>query len=145
MTVKSLLNYSESPIHKLDFSDLVPEMSIAVENLPLPRHDGLLKKSPHRCRAAMVYKNNLPPRCRDDFFQNLPLPRRCRDDLFKNLPRPRRYRDEFFKNLSQPRRHGHLCLVRTKFWKWFSIDCHTKFRYLSILFIWILKVTMIWQ
>jgi hypothetical protein len=25
-------------------------------------------------RAAMVYKNKLPPRCRDDFFKNLPRP-----------------------------------------------------------------------
>jgi hypothetical protein len=57
-------------------------MSIAVENLPrslkkeatAPRW--FIKKS-HR--AAMVYKNKLPPRCRDDFFKNLPLPRRCRD------------------------------------------------------------------
>jgi hypothetical protein len=30
-------------------------MSIAVENLPLPRRDGILKKS-HRAAATMVYK-----------------------------------------------------------------------------------------
>jgi hypothetical protein len=54
-------------------------MSIAVENLPLPRRDGLLKKSPRRCRTTMVYKNKLPPRCRDDSFKKLPLPRHCRD------------------------------------------------------------------
>jgi hypothetical protein len=41
---------------------------------PLPRRDGLLKKS-HRAAAATVYKNKLPRRCRDDFFKNLPLPR----------------------------------------------------------------------
>jgi hypothetical protein len=51
-------------------------MSIAVEKVPLPRRDGLFKKSR---RAAMVYRNKLPHRCRDDFFQN--LPRRCRDDF----------------------------------------------------------------
>jgi hypothetical protein len=28
-----------------------------------------------RCRAAMIYKNKLPPRCRDGFFKNLPLSR----------------------------------------------------------------------
>jgi hypothetical protein len=58
-----------------------------------------------RSRAAIVYKNKLPPRCRDDFFKN--LPRRCRDDFFQNLTLPsaaatifsKNYRDYFFKNL----------------------------------------------
>jgi hypothetical protein len=50
-------------------------MSITVENLPLPRRDGLLK----------IVTAPLSPRCPDDFFKNLPLPRRCRDSFLKSF------------------------------------------------------------
>jgi hypothetical protein len=42
-----------------------PEMSIAAENLPLPRRDVSRKKLPRRCRTAMVSKKTLPRRCPD--------------------------------------------------------------------------------
>jgi hypothetical protein len=40
------------------------EMSIAAENLPLPRRDVSRKKLPRRCRTAMVSKKTLPRRDR---------------------------------------------------------------------------------
>jgi hypothetical protein len=40
-------------------------MSIAAENLPLPRRDVSRKKLPRRYRTAMVSKKTLPRRCRD--------------------------------------------------------------------------------
>jgi len=48
------------------------EMSIAAEELPLPRRD-VRKKS---YRAAMVYKKKLPRRCRDATAYKKILPRR---------------------------------------------------------------------
>jgi hypothetical protein len=51
------------------------EMSIAAENLPLPRRDVSRKELPRRCRTAMVSKK----RCRDAIDYKLttatPLPR----------------------------------------------------------------------
>jgi hypothetical protein len=40
-------------------------MSIAAENLPLPRRDVSRKKLPRRCRTATASKKMLPCRCRD--------------------------------------------------------------------------------
>jgi hypothetical protein len=55
------------------------EMSIAAENLPLPRRDVSRKKLPRRCRTVMVSKKQLPRRCRDAIDYKLtaaaPLPR----------------------------------------------------------------------
>ncbi len=53
-------------------NDLLSEMSIAAEELPLPRR-GVRKKS---YRAAMVYKKKLPRRCRDATAYKKILPRR---------------------------------------------------------------------
>jgi hypothetical protein len=46
-------------------------MSIAAENLSLPRRDVSRKKLPRHCRTAMVSKKTLPRRCRDGFQKNL--------------------------------------------------------------------------
>jgi len=46
-------------------------MSIAAENLLLPRRDVSRKKLPLRCRTAMVSKKTLRRRCRDGFQKNL--------------------------------------------------------------------------
>jgi hypothetical protein len=42
----------------------ITEMSIAAENLPLPRRDVSRKKLRRRCRTAMVSKKPLPRRDR---------------------------------------------------------------------------------
>jgi len=53
-------------------------MSIAAENLPLPRRGDYQKKLPRRCRDAMNYKKKLPRRA-------LKKPCRCRDGIRKNV------------------------------------------------------------
>jgi hypothetical protein len=58
--------FSYEILDNLFFSLLfVTEMSIAAENLPLPRRDVSRKKLPRRCLTTMVSKKTLPRRCRD--------------------------------------------------------------------------------
>ena len=73
------------------------EMSIAVENLPLPHRRHLENLIPRRCRAATLQKAKatapLPRRCRAAPKSNLtaPLPHRALSKEY--LPLPRRHRD----------------------------------------------------
>ncbi len=60
----------------LSYTYYKSEMSIAAEELPLPRRDVRKEKLPRRCRAAMVYKKKLPRRCRDATAYKKILPRR---------------------------------------------------------------------